>query len=188
MAALTGERLATTSDVDLRAVARHFPRGVTIVSAVDHGVVRAMTADSFTTVSLDPLLVLVVVNRGGQMHDVLTAADGFGLSILGAHQEQLAGLFADSGRSSGWAQFATVPWWPAPTSGAPLLHESPGWLDCRIYDVLPGGDHALVLGEVMHAFLGMHRAPLVRYDGAYRRIHDAHAAQIQSATKGGDKP
>lgn len=149
--------------------------------------VRAMTADSFTTVSLDPLLVLVAVHRGGQMHDVLTAADGFGLSILGAHQERVAGHFADSGRSSGWAQFANVPWWPAPTSRAPLLHESLGWLDCRIYDVLPGGDHVLVLGEVMHACLGARHAPLVRCDGAYRHIQEAPAAPNRSATKGGDK-
>jgi flavin reductase (DIM6/NTAB) family NADH-FMN oxidoreductase RutF len=170
MSASTWERSATASAADLRAVARRFPRGVSIVSAVKGDVVRAMTADSFTTVSLDPLLILVAVHRGGQMHDVLTAADGFGVTILGAHQENVTGHFADSGRSSGWTQFATVPWWPAPTSGAPLLHASPGWLDCRTYDVLPGGDHVLVLGEVMHACLGPDYAPLLRFDGAYRRI------------------
>jgi len=167
--ACTGERQAATGE-DLREVARRFPRGVAVVSALVGNDARAMTVDSFTTVSLDPLLVLVAVSRGGQMHAVLTASDGFGLSILGEHQEWLARHFADGCRPSGWAQFATVPWWQASSSGAPLLHESLGWLDCRTYDVLPGGDHALVLGEVMHAHVGARRAPLLRFDGAYRRL------------------
>lgn len=167
--ACTSGRDATTG-VDLREVARRFPRGISVVSALVGNDARAMTADSFTTVSLDPALVLVAVKWGGQMHGVLTASAGFGLSILGEHQERLARHFADGFRPSGWAQFATVPWWQAPSSAAPLLHESLGWLDCRTYDVLPAGDHALVLGEVMHAHLGARRPPLLRFDGAYRRL------------------
>src|SRR5262249_21006538 len=78
-------------------------------------------ANSFTTVSLDPPLVLVCVDRTAVMHGSLVSAGHFGVSVLGSDQEEVARHFADSRRPLGIKQFDLVDWLPGPLTGAPLL-------------------------------------------------------------------
>ena len=100
--------------------------GVTVVTTDLHGKPAGMTLNSFTSVSLDPLLVLVCVVRDAVMHKVLDDVGRFGVSVLGAGQEDLARYFSDPTRPMGMAQFLPLDWRPGPVTGAPLLDGRPG--------------------------------------------------------------
>src|SRR5919108_2642985 len=105
-----------------------FATGITVVTARAGGFGHGMTANSFTSVSLDPLLVLVCVVRDAVMHKVLDDVGSFGVSVLAAGQEDLARYFSDPGRPMGMAQFLPLEWRPGPGRGAPLLGGAPARL------------------------------------------------------------
>ena len=129
----------------LRAVMSRFPTGVTVVAAVDaQGAPFGFTVNSFTSVSLDPPLVLVCVDINSSSHAPLMAADHFTVNILGADQSHVADRFA-SEPSDG--RFEAVAWGPS-EHGAPLIEGASAWLECSRHEVLPGGDHSILLGRV----------------------------------------
>lgn len=128
-----------------------FVTGVAVMTSVTaDGRPHGMTANAVSSVSLDPLLVLVCVERSAGMADVVQQGGVFALSFLSADQEHLSVHFADAGRGFGVEEFASVRTHSGPT-GAPLLDGATAWVDCEVHDVLPGGDHHLVLGRVVHA-------------------------------------
>ena len=128
----------------LRAVMSRFPTGVTIVAAHDaDGSPIGLTVNSFTSVSLDPPLVLVCINRRANSHDPLLAGGGFTVSILSGAQADVATRFAQS-PSEG--RFEGVEWSPAP-SGKPVVAGCAAWLDCSIHSVVEAGDHTVILGH-----------------------------------------
>src|SRR5687768_3706866 len=97
-----------------------FATGVTVVTTNVDGILHGMTANAFASVSLDPLLVLVCVDREAGMHGLLPAAQAFAVTILAAEQEELSAWFASSERPQGEGQFEGVAWDPAPASGSPI--------------------------------------------------------------------
>lgn len=142
------------SDHDFRRTVSWFVTGVSVMTALtEDGVPHGMTANAVSSVSLDPLLVLVCVDREAGMAEVVQAGGVFALSFLAADQQPLSERFADPARGFGVEEFADVPTHTAET-GAPLLDGAAAWLDCTVHDVLPGGDHLIVLGEVQHARIG----------------------------------
>lgn len=153
-----------------RRTAGLFATGVTVVTTHSEGTLHAMTANAFCSVSLDPLLVLVCIDVQTRMHTLLPRSGSFAVTVLSAEQERLARWFASSARPLGEAQFDGVPWQPAPGSGAPVLTRGLAYLDCRVTDVHPGGDHAVVLGAVMAMGELEGVEPLVWYRGGYRRL------------------
>jgi flavin reductase len=150
-----------------RDAAGMFGTGITVVSARAGGFGHGMTANSFTSVSLDPLLVLVCVLRDAVMHKVLDEVGSFGVSVLAAGQEDLARYFSDPGRPMGMAQFAPLEWHPGPVTGAPLLDGALAWLECDVEAAYPGGDHTVFLGRVRSVEVGEAGGPLLYFDGAY---------------------
>jgi len=98
-----------------------FATGITVLTARADGSGHGMTANAFASVSLDPLLVLVCVERDAVMHKVLQEVGRFAVSVLAGDQEDLARYFSDPGRPKSMAQFLPVPWRPGPVTGAPLL-------------------------------------------------------------------
>lgn len=127
----------------LRAVMACFPTGVTVVATRDaDGGPIGLTVNSFTSVSLDPPLVLVCIDRASQSHDRLLEAGAFAVSILAAGQADVARRFA-SRPSAG--RFHGVSWFAAP-SGSPVLAGSAAWIDCDVHEVITAGDHTIVLG------------------------------------------
>lgn len=128
-----------------------------------------MTANAVTSVSLDPLLVLVSVERRTVMAEQVTAAGVFALSFLAADQRSLSDRFADPERPMGDAQFTDVDTFDGVT-GVPILTAGLGWVECRVWDVHDGGDHLLVLGEVVALAEGESDQPLVFYRGGYHGI------------------
>ena len=163
---LTAERMVESS---LRDVMSQFATGITVLTAggaCGHG----MTANAFTSVSLDPPLVLCCVARPARFHEAVLCADSFGVSFLAADQESVARYFADKRRPHGPPQFEAVDCVPGPHTGAPLIAGALGWLECRLSTVYEGGDHSIFVGKVLAASRGTDRHALLFYGGGYHQI------------------
>ncbi len=156
----------------LRHVMGHFASGVTVVTALRHGVKHAMTATAVSSVSLVPPLILVCVSRSSRFHTAIMEADAWCVSLLAAEQEPLARHFSNRGRDL-LTQFDHVPFTPSPGSGTPLIEGALAWMECATYGRHDGGDHTIVVGELVHAsgpapLEGPERkAPLTYYQGTY---------------------
>jgi len=154
--------------VQLRSVLGRFATGVTVVTTGSE-TPCGMTANSFTSVSVDPPLVLVCVTRGSALYRALLREGSFAVSVLGAHQEDLARYFADHARPRGAAEFAAVDWSPGPSTGAPVLHGALAWFDCTVVASYEGGDHEIFLGSVLASEAGPERDALLFHCGGFRR-------------------
>jgi flavin reductase (DIM6/NTAB) family NADH-FMN oxidoreductase RutF len=118
--------------------------------------------------SLNPLLVTVSINRSSQLLDHVRSAQAFAVSVLASDQQQVARYFATSGRSPEPAGFSTVPTTVQQT-GAPIIEGCLSWFDCTLEDILPGGDHEILVGRVAAAG-GRTGEPLVYWAGEYRAL------------------
>jgi len=150
-----------------RQVAGRFATGVTVVTTVGEGAVRGMTVNAFASVSLDPLLVLVSVDRQANMHELIERHGVFAVTVLSADQEALSRWFASPGRAEGAAQFADVSCDAAPSSGSPVIRGGLAWLDCRVTAAHVAGDHTLFVGEVAAMGGPFDGEPLVFFGGDY---------------------
>jgi len=157
-----------TTDASLRAVMACHPTGVTVVAACDEaGKPYGLTVNSFTSVSLDPPLVLVCIGHESSSHDRLVGASGFTVNVLSADQGAVAARFA-SEPSAG--RFDDVDWAPSPY-GAPILADTVAWIDCSLDEVLTAGDHSILLGRVESSGLSdqpalvFHRGRMASVDG-----------------------
>ena len=163
-------RCAPADDPErFREVLGRFPTGVGVMTTVVEGRHHGMTANAFSSVSLDPPLVLVCVERGTQMAGHVLAGGVFALNFLAAHQEPLSQRFADPGRARGDAQFDGVSTHRA-TTGAAILADATGWVDCRLWASYDGGDHLVVVGEVVDLGVGEVDEPLVYHRSRYARL------------------
>jgi flavin reductase (DIM6/NTAB) family NADH-FMN oxidoreductase RutF len=161
---------------EYRATVGLFATGVTVMTANAVGLEHGMTLNSFTSVSLDPLLVLVCVERDAVMHKVLEGAGAFAISVLGGDQEPLARYFADSSRPAGAAQFDSLRYRVGRATNAPLLDDALAWLECEIERAYDGGDHSIFLARVVMVERGRVREPLLFFGGTYRRLNDGRPA------------
>ncbi len=130
-----------------------FATGVTVITTPGPHV-HGMTANAFTSVSLDPPLVLGCVARSAHLHEQVHQAGRFAVSILAADQCLVAMHFADRHRPADWQQFDAHEWFPGPCTGAPLIANAAGWLECEVVDLFPGGDHTIVVARVMDCVEG----------------------------------
>jgi flavin reductase (DIM6/NTAB) family NADH-FMN oxidoreductase RutF len=154
---------------ELRRAFGAFATGVTVVTIggeTPHG----MTANSFTSVSLDPPLVLVCVGRNAVMHDLLLAQGSFGVSVLAAHQQTAAKHFADRRRPLGAAQFDAVGWTPGRETGAPLIAGALARFECELYRSYDGGDHSIFVGRVVSLERSLDQDGLLFFQGRFRDI------------------
>lgn len=153
----------------LRQVMSLFATGVTVLTAGGEDG-HAMTANSFTSVSLDPPMVLCCVSRAARMYEAIAATESFAVTILSAEQRELSRYFADWRRPRGMAQFDTVDWRPGPKTGAPLIEGALGWLECRLAHTYAGGDHAIFVGDVLSSVRGSASRALTFYGGGYHEL------------------
>jgi flavin reductase (DIM6/NTAB) family NADH-FMN oxidoreductase RutF len=151
---------------DFREVMRRFPTGVTVVAVADGaGEPWGLTVSSFTSVSLDPPLVLVCIDRTSNTHDRIVEAPGFGISVLAAGQAAVATRFAVDPPEG---RFDQIDWEAGPV-GYPVIEGAAAWLQCDLHDVLPGGDHSIILGRV--SATGVSREPpMVYHEGAFGSV------------------
>ncbi|GAA2995051.1 flavin reductase family protein [Streptomyces lactacystinicus] len=152
----------------LRETMARFATGITVLTTGGEQV-HGMTANAFSSVSLEPPMVLCCVARSATMHEAIMASRSFAVSVLGAEQEHLARYFANKSRPRGAAQFDGLDWQPGPFTGAPLLSDSLAWLECKLAEQYDGGDHSIFLGEVLASDWADHRDALLFYGGAFHR-------------------
>lgn len=167
----------TADRAALRGVLGQFATGITVVATSVEGVPCGMTVNSFTSVSLDPALVLVCINRGAAIHQAILAEGNFTISVLAADQERQARYFADRDRPRGHAEFAPIDWYPGPYTGAPVLSGALASIECRLGEVHRGGDHSIFLGEVLSITRGLADEALVFFRGKFRRLDPAPGAK-----------
>ena len=155
---------AEASSRKFRDVLGRFCTGVTVVTSMSDGKPVGMTCQSFSSVSLDPPLVLFCPAKGSRAWPQMQRAGFFCVNLLSHDQLAVSDQFARRGVD----KFADVTWRPSAT-GAPLLDGVLGWVDCTIYAVHEAGDHYVVIGRVMD--LGVEEAPhpLLFYRGRYAR-------------------
>jgi flavin reductase (DIM6/NTAB) family NADH-FMN oxidoreductase RutF len=152
-----------------RRVVAHYATGVSVVSTVWDGVRYGMTVNSFTSVSLDPVLVLFCCEHEATLHAPLLASGSWAVSVLGVDQEPLAREFAVHGQP-GVDRFASVASRAGACTGAPLVEDALAWLECRTWATYDGGDHTIVVGEVVSMRSGADGAPLLYYRSRYRTV------------------
>ena len=147
--------------MDHRRIMGHFATGVTVVTTCYEKKPQGMTANAVASLSLDPPLVLVSVDTRAQMNNFLKASDCFAVNILTVEQEALSVRFARHGPKD----FSDIDYRTEAT-GSPVFGSALAYVDCRIANVLPGGDHDIFIGEIV-AGGSREGRPLVFYGGRY---------------------
>lgn len=149
----------------LRQAMTRLSTGVCVVTASWEGRLHAMTATAVCSVSLRPPLVLVCVGRTSRFHDAVLGASRWAVSVLAEDQVELARHFSDRGRDL-LTQFDAVPHTRGAATDAPLVDGALAHLECRTWDTHDGGDHSIVVGEVVDGSGGP-GAPLTYFRGRY---------------------
>jgi len=149
-----------------------FPTGVTVVTAAcDDGNMHGMTVNSFSSVSLDPMLVLVCLNETSRGLGLIERAGAFVVNVLSAGQQNVSRWFADRHRPEGSMMFDGVPFEPGVT-GCPILIDAAASFDCRLRQSHRAGDHLIALGEVVALVHRPQLQPLIFHAGAYKSLRD----------------
>ena len=150
-----------------RRVMGRFATGVTVVTGLDSGGTPfGFTANSLSSVSLDPPLVSVCVDRRADSHDPLIDSSAFAVNILTDRQESVARRFASPTERA--ARWEGLDWQPG-THGVPVFEGVLGWIVCRAWKTIAAGDHTLLLGTVEEAE-GFDGSPLLYFRGSYGRV------------------
>ncbi len=147
---------------ELRSAFGQFATGVTVITTLEEdGTARGFTANSFTSLSLDPPLLLVCIGKQAASYDVFKAAQNFAVNILSEEQKELSGLFATQRPDK-----FEVASWTAAASGVPLIDNCLAWFECARQDVIDAGDHAILTGRIC-AFGQTDGRPLGYFRGNY---------------------
>jgi len=173
------EQVATAATAfnssDFRSALGTFATGVTVVTTVgDNAEPYGMTANAFSSVSLDPPLVLICVIKGTRGSEEIERNSVFAVNILAEDQEPLSRFFASRDRPTGPGAFAEIAHRTAAT-GSPVLDGASGYLDCRVHAIHEAGDHVVVIGEVLALESNAEARPLLFHGGRYRFTTDARA-------------
>ena len=145
-----------------------FASGVTIMTTSAAGRMHGMTVSAFASQSLDPLLILVSVERSTVMHQLVMDSGAFAVNILDEHGEGTARFFADNARLDG-PEFKEGTYHLGVT-GSPILKEATGYLEATVDRTLDAGDHTIVVGRVVAVKIVRDTAPLIYYRSGYRAL------------------
>ena len=147
-----------------------FPTGVTVVTmASGDGNMHGVTVNSFSSVSLEPMLVLVCLNETSRAVGLIERAGAFGVNVLSAEQRDISSWFANRHRPADSAMFDGVPLEPGVT-GCPVLAGAAASFDCRLRQSNRAGDHLIVLGEVVALVHRPELEPLIFHAGTYESL------------------
>ena len=144
-----------------------FATGVTVVTCLnDAGEPAGITVNSFTSVSLDPPLLLVCLYKEAASAQALISASNFAINVLQTQQQPASITFSTRVED----RFGCTPW-STGEAGAPILRDSLGVFECENYAVYDGGDHHILVGRVVKASFDASLDPLLYFRGRYRRLH-----------------
>ena len=158
--------MVTLPDPELfREVFGHFATGVAVITSAGPSGAGGMTANALCSLSLDPLLALVCFQEGARTLPIVRDARRFGVNILAAEQEDLAGVFASKVPEQEKLESIEH----AFVEGVPIIAGALSWAVCDLRDLIAGGDHTIAIGEVIAMGQG-EGEPLIWYRGGYRTL------------------
>lgn len=143
-----------------------FATGVCVVTTFGPDGPAGLTTNAVTSLSLDPLLLLVCFDNGSRTLPAVRASGAFGVNVLAAGQGELAQVFASKALPAD--KFAAVT--HVEEHGVPVLDGAAAWIACSLRELLPGGDHTIGVGEVLGTHHVPEREPLVFAGGRYREL------------------
>ena len=163
-----GMPVSTINVSAFRRAMGSFPTGVTVVTvASNDSNMHGITVNSFSSVSLDPMLVLVCLNERSRGVSLIARAEAFVVNVLSAGQEDISRWFANRDRPAGSAMFDGVPFEPGIT-GCPVLVDATASFECQLRQLHRAGDHLIVLGEVVALVHRPQLEPLIFHAGRYK--------------------
>ena len=163
----TGEYRSGHDPRTLRDALGCFATGVTVVTCLKpDGAPTGLTVNSFTSVSLDPPLLLVCLAKPAASAVTLIEASHFAVNVLQTDQQPASIRFSTRDED----RFGTTPW-SCGEAGAPILKDSLGVFECERHAVYDGGDHHILVGQVVKASFDASLDPLLYFRGRYRRLH-----------------
>ena len=150
---------------EIRDIMGHFATGVTVVTTRDGaGSPFGLTVNAFTSLSLNPPLVVVCIDKAAQCYSCFEESKVFAVNVLSEDQEELSSRFA----TKGIEKFGEIKWHRG-ENNVPLLDGSIGTIECKIINSYEGGDHTIYLGEIVSANASEDR-PLLFFKGKYHRL------------------
>lgn len=162
---MNDETLMTPDEASFRTVLGHFATGVTIITSMDGDEPVGVAANAFSSVSLEPPMVLFCAGRTSTTWPKIEANGQFAVNILNEHQEDVCRVFAMPGAD----RFTRIGWRPS-TNGSPLLHDALAFVDCSVDETVDAGDHVVVLGRVHELGVLSGEGPLIFYRGGYGKF------------------
>ena len=156
------------SPEDFKGALGSWAAGVTVVTTKHDNMVYGITVSSFSSLSVDPLLVLVCLADSNRLPAMIRDSKHFAISILAEGQDQISSWFSKSGREpvQHFEDFGTVEW----HTGSPIITGSVAHLDCELFQAVPGGDHTIMIGKVAGAAFDPTKKPLIYYRRGYRSL------------------
>ena len=150
---------------ELRRVMGHFATGVTVITTKDkEGTPNGLTANAFMSLSLEPPLVIISVDKKATCYTCFEPDNGFTVNFLSDDQEEISRRFATKGAD----KFADLKWRPG-DNGAALIDGALGSVECKIIQCHDGGDHTIVVGEILNVSANGDR-PLLFFKGKYQKL------------------
>ncbi len=152
-----------------------FPTGVAIVTSTGPDGPAGMTTNAVASLSLDPLLLIVCFEQRSRTLEIVRTSRRFGVNVLRAGDEALAAVFASKRVGPEKFEALTQHRWRE-VHGVPVLDRALAWIACDLRELLPGGDHEIGVGTVVHSSAQQEGDPLVFYGGGYTTIADRQTA------------
>jgi flavin reductase (DIM6/NTAB) family NADH-FMN oxidoreductase RutF len=168
---------------DFRKAMGCFATGVTVVTVDQDGEVHGMTANAFTSVSLDPVLVLVCVDHRARTHAHLQARKRFGVNVLRSDQRAISEYYARSTETHQHAEEAGAHF-DRTAHGTPVLNGALAYLECRLHSTQKAGDHTIFIAEVEDVMV-REGEPLLFFRGQYRQTAESQPSPAASTLSGG---
>lgn len=165
---LSGPASKPPQAVDLRSVMRFFASAVTVVTgALETGELFGLTVSAFTSVSLEPPLVLICIRNESSATDLLRESMKYCVNILAEDQRSIAEKFSLAGEGG---RFQNLDY-EIGKGGSPVIRGTIGFIDCKIVDIVKGGDHTIFLGEALEVS-AEDRKPLLYLNRRYVKLED----------------
>ncbi len=162
----------------LRNILGQFATGVVLVTFKAGETVRGITVNSFTSVSLDPPLVLVCIDNRKSSCELIHSAQHYVVNVLSEIQVEVSKRFAGQWEMSKGLPFSDLSWRPSATSGAPVIDGVLAYLDCKLHQCVRAGDHTIFIGQVWEMGLGdVAAAPLIFHRGKYTSLAKSEVCQ-----------
>jgi flavin reductase (DIM6/NTAB) family NADH-FMN oxidoreductase RutF len=159
----------SVTQADFRKALGCFATGITVITVDYEDEVHGMTANAFTSVSLDPVLVLVCVDQRARTHTHLHAKKRFGVNVLAENQRTISEYYASASRSHERAALEAGACFERTQHGTPVLCGALAYLECRLHTAQDAGDHTIFIAEVEEVVVRQGH-PLLYFQGLYRKI------------------